>query len=132
SEVGESGQGAVQALWASSRRKSRRDVLSSVNRWLHSLGVARSVDLPRLGPTQFLVEITNPSTGIQSTLADVGFGVSQLLPALVQVNLAGPGSILLMEQPEIHLHPSLQAGLADLLIWGAKNKRQLIVETHSE
>ncbi len=72
-------------------------------------------------------------------LPDVGFGISQVLPVLVQCLYAPPGSIILMEQPEIHLHPSAQSALADVMIQVVKSREdgsdrnvQLIIETHSE
>ena len=72
-------------------------------------------------------------------LPDVGFGVSQVLPVLAQCFYAPPGSIILMEQPEIHLHPSAQSALADVMIdaIGSRENRkergiQLIIESHSE
>jgi predicted ATPase len=72
-------------------------------------------------------------------LPDVGFGVSQVLPVLVQCFYAQPRSIILMEQPEIHLHPSAQSALADVMIdvinsreHGADRSIQLVIETHSE
>ena len=72
-------------------------------------------------------------------LPDVGFGVSQVLPVLVQCFYAPPGSIILMEQPEIHLHPNAQSALADVMIDvinskenGSDRNIQLIIETHSE
>jgi predicted ATPase len=72
-------------------------------------------------------------------LADVGFGISQVLPVLVQCFYAPANSILILEQPEIHLHPRVQASLADLFIEtihareGSKNRNlQLLVESHSE
>jgi len=72
-------------------------------------------------------------------LPDIGFGVSQVLPVLVQCFYAPAGSIILMEQPEIHLHPHAQSALADVMIDVIKSKEnganrniQLIIETHSE
>lgn len=72
-------------------------------------------------------------------LPDVGFGVSQVLPVLVQCFYAPHGSIIIMEQPEIHLHPSAQSALADVMIdvinsrEGSTDRNiQLIIETHSE
>lgn len=72
-------------------------------------------------------------------LPDVGFGISQVLPVLVQCFYAPAGSIILMEQPEIHLHPDAQSALADVMIDvinsrenGADRKIQLVIETHSE
>lgn len=72
-------------------------------------------------------------------LPDVGFGISQVLPVLVQCFYAPANSIILMEQPEIHLHPSAQSALADVMIDVIKSREngtdrniQLIIETHSE
>ncbi len=72
-------------------------------------------------------------------LPDVGFGISQVLPVLVQCFYAPSGSIILMEQPEIHLHPNAQSALADVMIDvinsrenGSDRGIQLVIETHSE
>ncbi len=72
-------------------------------------------------------------------LPDIGFGISQILPVLVQCFYAPAGSIILMEQPEIHLHPKAQSALADVMIDvinakenGKDRNIQLIIETHSE
>jgi predicted ATPase len=69
----------------------------------------------------------------------VGFGISQVLPVMVQCFYVPPNSTILFEQPEIHLHPSVQSHLADLLIEaiharedGEPRNAQLIVESHSE
>lgn len=64
-------------------------------------------------------------------IADVGFGVSQVLPALVAMDVAVPGQIVYLEQPEIHLHPRAQRSLAKLLADAAKRDIRLVVETHS-
>jgi len=73
-------------------------------------------------------------------LTDVGFGVSQVLPVIVECFYVPSGSTIIFEQPEIHLHPSVQAELADLFIDAAVHVRegssersvQLLVESHSE
>ena len=72
-------------------------------------------------------------------ITDVGFGVSQVLPVVVRGFLAPRDSVTLVEQPEIHLHPKMQAELADLfieMVLGRKRqhagRRCLVVETHSE
>ena len=63
---------------------------------------------------------------------DVGFGVSQVLPIIAEGFYAPPGSLILIEQPEIHLHPGLQSQMGDLLIDIARSNKKLIIETHSE
>ena len=54
--------------------------------------------------------------GPEVPLTDVGFGVSQVLPVLILCYYAPEGSILILEQPEAHLHPKVQSELADVLI----------------
>ena len=66
------------------------------------------------------------------TIADVGFGVSQLLPILVLGLRSDESAILMLEQPEIHLHPKSQANLADFLLTLIEQGKRVIVETHSD
>ena len=64
-------------------------------------------------------------------IADVGFGVSQVLPVLVALLIAEPGRLVYLEQPELHLHPRAQYALAKILAESAKRGVKLVVETHS-
>ena len=68
--------------------------------------------------------------GVRSGAADVGFGITQILPVIVQA-VAFPGDTVLVEQPELHLHPKLQGRMADLFCREAP-KTRFILETHSE
>ena len=70
--------------------------------------------------------------GAKRNLIDVGYGVSQVLPLLVDLLDPSGASLFLVQQPEVHLHPSAQAALASLFCTIAASGRQLIVETHSE
>ena len=65
-------------------------------------------------------------------LFEAGFGVSQLYPILLECLLSNPGEIIVLEQPEAHLHPKLTSLLADFLMLIALSKRKVILETHSE
>ncbi len=66
-------------------------------------------------------------------LTDVGFGISQVLPIIVQALLCPPDSITVIEQPEIHLHPKMQAWLTTALVnISIKDNKKFIIETHSE
>ena len=79
--------------------------------------------------------------GPQRNLIDVGYGVSQVLPIVTEL-LRGntfmellrgtPPSIFLLQQPEVHLHPSAQAALGSFFCQVAKSERQLVIETHSD
>src|SRR5262249_35020699 len=69
----------------------------------------------------------------ETSITDVGFGVSQVLPALVLLYYAPEGSTVILEQPEIHLHPAVQSALADAIITTVKSRNiQVILESHSE
>lgn len=65
------------------------------------------------------------------SLADVGFGVSQVMPVLVALLTAQPGQLVYLEQPEIHLHPRAQAALAQVLAEAAQRGVRVVAETHS-
>jgi hypothetical protein len=70
--------------------------------------------------------------GARRNLIDVGYGVSQILPLLVELFRHDRASMFLLQQPEVHLHPSAQAELGSLLCATAESQCQLIVETHSD
>jgi len=65
-------------------------------------------------------------------VADVGIGVSQVLPVLVAMLTAKPGQLVYIEQPEIHLHPRAQARLADAIIEASNRGVRVVIETHSQ
>jgi AAA15 family ATPase/GTPase len=65
-------------------------------------------------------------------IADVGFGVSQVLPVLVALLVAAPGQLVYIEQPELHLHPRAQVALAQVLVDAANRGVRVVIETHSD
>ena len=65
-------------------------------------------------------------------LTDVGYGVSQVLPVITELLRRGGVSMSLLQQPEVHLHPSAQAALGSLFCEVASSGQQLVVETHSD
>lgn len=100
--------------------------------WLDHFGLAsqaRSEDRGRIG---IGLSVTPHDLDRAVDLTSVGVGVSQVLPVILLCLLAEPGSLLVLEQPELHLHPKLQQDLADFLLACARSGRQLVVETHSE
>ena len=70
--------------------------------------------------------------GPQRNLIDVGYGVSQVLPIITELLSSDVLSTFLLQQPEVHLHPSAQAALGSLFCQIAGPKRQLVIETHSD
>lgn len=85
------------------------------------------------GSMQSRLRLRDRRTGATVSLRDVGVGISQVLPVLVAA-YATQGRMHLIEQPEIHLHPRLQAELADVFIESALGERRnaFVLETHSE
>ena len=108
-------------------------LLSQVDKWLQALDLVESFDLRTIDENQRLYEARATIGGVESSLADVGFGVSQVLPVVTMLLSVPEGSIILLEQPELHLHPNAQAALADFMLYAAEARNlQLIVESHSE
>jgi predicted ATPase len=103
--------------------------------WLRELGLIQDFQIAPIteGGRWYEVKVRLTAKSPYVLLTDIGFGVSQILPVLTLCFFTPKGSILLIEQPEIHLHPRVQAGLADVFI-DAIEKRgvQIILESHSE
>ncbi|NJN78182.1 MAG: DUF3696 domain-containing protein [Saprospiraceae bacterium] len=74
----------------------------------------------------------NKSDKTKVGIADVGFGISQIFPIFLEGLRMEVGSTLMLEQPEIHLHPNLQMQLSDFFIALAKSGKRFLVETHSD
>ena len=131
--IGQDGEKAISALL--SGRIRRLPIDEQILSWLQRLELIDSYDLrPASGvgrDYEFLVKKYKGGPDVR--LTDIGFGVSQVLPVLILCYYAPEGSILILEQPEAHLHPKVQTELADVLIDVVKNRNiQIILESHSE
>ena len=103
--------------------------------WLRRLGLIHDFRLEALaeGRRIFEVKVQKTIGSPEVLLADVGFGVSQILPVLTLCFYVPLGSTVILDHPDIHLHPSGQAGLADVFIDAWKKHRvQILFESHSE
>ncbi|ASM76927.1 uncharacterized protein VITFI_CDS1149 [Vitreoscilla filiformis] len=133
-DVGIDGRGAVDALLASALIKGPeyRYILDGVSHWLNRMKVADKLDVRQQGRSN-RYELVVYRDGVASNIRDVGIGISQVLPVLVIAHFAPPGSTVILEEPEIHLHPLAQSILAELFgTISRERKVQFIVETHSE
>ena len=104
----------------------------AVDAWVRELGLLASVHPTEGGKYGYELNVSIEGVGRPLDLTTVGVGVSQALPIIVLGLIAGKGSLLLFEQPELHLHPNVQAALGDFFLALARSGRQLIIETHSE
>lgn len=146
--VGYEGENTVPAILAARNRKISlgykqrtmpfQEIIASA---LKKMGLIETFDVNPISKKRQEYEVKVRTKGSKDSvdLPDVGFGISQVLPVLVQCFYAPPGSIIVMEQPEIHLHPRAQSALADVMIDainsrenGVDRKIQLVIETHSE
>lgn len=118
--------------------KENVQLKKQVNDWLEKFNL--KVNVEHLEDIIHKLQVNQNSLNLDIT--DVGFGISQVLPVIIQGFLSHNNSLTLIEQPEIHLHPKMQADLADLFIdiVISKNQKQknqkpskyLFIETHSE
>lgn len=146
--VGWSGARAVEALLAAADRKispghrrPSQPFQAVIARWLKQMGLLDGFEVKPIAEhrKEYEVLVKTRSAGAEVTLPDVGFGVSQILPVIVECFYAQKHATVLLEQPEIHLHPSVQMTLADLFIEAIHSREagedrgiQLIIESHSE
>ncbi len=149
-DVGQRGELAIPAILAavaaerrlsSGYRQRQKGFEELVAYWLKQLGIIDSFEVKPIaaGRKEYEVLVRTRGSRSEVKITDVGFGVSQVLPALVQAFYAPANSTIWMEQPEIHLHPQVQAELADVFISAIQSREdgkprntQLIVESHSE
>lgn len=146
--VGYNGERTISAILASKNRKIglgykkvTKPFVEIIATKLKEMGLIDNFRVRPISENRQEYEVNVCTKGSQSwvDLPDVGFGISQILPVLVQCFYAPKNSVILMEQPEIHLHPKAQAILADVMIDVIRSKEngedrniQLIIETHSE
>ncbi len=149
-DVGVDGIDAVNAILSSkssgrminTRDKTQRKPLDIlIAEMLKKMGLVDAFEINRISNERndYAVKVRTPGDRHFVDIPDVGVGVSQVLPVIVELFYAPAGSTIIMEQPELHLHPSAQANLADVMIDAIHAKEdfkkrniQLIIESHSE
>lgn len=125
---------SVIAKWQASKNDGRLEKLSKD---LERLGLTWKVTAKSINDTQVELHVgrlphaTKGGAHDLVSIADVGFGVSQMLPVLTALNVAKSGQLVYLEQPEIHLHPRAQTAMAQVLADAAKRGVRVVAETHS-
>jgi predicted ATPase len=112
-------------------KSTRLDLNQALSSALHLMGIEQHLQIKKQG-VSYQASLSLHQEEHYVPITDVGFGISQVLPIVAVCLLAQPGDLLVFEQPEIHLHPRAQAGLADLLLCTALSGKQVIIETHSD
>lgn len=141
--IGDDGNKAVDALIASGvagnlAAKKRKPappearLIIETGEWLKKMELADELSVKQLGSSS-RCELMVKRDGETSNIKDVGVGVSQVLPVIVAALHAAPGHIVIIEEPESHLHPLAESLLAELFATVSKERGvQFVVETHSE
>ncbi|MDE0331693.1 MAG: DUF3696 domain-containing protein, partial [Nitrospinae bacterium] len=144
SDVGARGELTINAILAASEKgktyqmkkgSRKRSFQEVVALRLKEMGLIHSFSVFEVakGSNIYQAKVSVDKKSPKVLLTDVGFGVSQVLPVIVLLNHVPEGSTVILEQPEIHLHPEVQSGLADAIVGIAETRElQVIVESHSE
>src|ERR1017187_3101984 len=130
-KVDKFGDNAIDQIleWENSKSTKQTALMKALRR----LELANELRSRKYSGGRFDIRVVPADSNLPSSLCDVGFGVSQFLPILVADLQLGKGSTLMVSQPEIHLHPSIQANLADYFCdQTSEHGKRYILETHSE
>lgn len=143
-DVGQRGEKAIDAILAASEAQEKRNLKKKsflmpfqamVAHWLREMGLIQNFTVAEIkeGSNRWQALVQTRQGSSEVLLTDVGFGISQVLPVVTLLQYVPEGSTVILEQPEIHLHPLAQAGLADVIIQAATRRNvQIILESHSE
>lgn len=126
--VGTRGEFAPEILF----RQRDKPIMKHVNDWVTKFDLNFHINCNLLTEGAFNITLSREKGSKEVNFADTGFGLSQILPLIVQGYYAKPDDLIIAEQPEIHLNPKLQTILADLFSDFSKKGVGVLVETHSE
>ena len=110
-------------------------LMNQIDLWLRRISPNVRIDIEPIGSDyklnyKFYRDGNLMTNGIAAI--NTGFGITYILPILVAVLSAREGALIIIENPEAHIHPKGQAVLMELITLAAKNGVQIIIETHSD
>ncbi len=132
-DLGIKGQRIGAVLYAD-KDDNQEKIIKLTSKWLNKLEIADSISLSRIAKGNlFHLNIRGRNQDYDTNIIDYGFGVSQILPVIVESLYSPDNATLLIEQPEIHLNAHQQLELPNLFVDLMKtSSKQFIIETHSE
>lgn len=134
--VGKTGENTITTLVGLDKvSKEESNILHTsqeINRWMKEFDLGESISIKKLGNSNYSLFIKNKNTGIDCNILDMGVGTSQLLPIIIESINSPDNSILIIEEPESHIHPNAQSKLAELFVNVVSHgNKRFIIETHS-
>lgn len=132
-EVGATGEAAVPMLANEfSKSTSKHPNLKRISEWIGRMGLGKKIQVSPVAKTDLFDLSVTLDDGAKLSIPDLGYGVSQVLPVLVQCSFAPKGATLLFEQPELHLHERAAKQLASVFVDVVREKGvHILAETHS-
>lgn len=128
----------LMASDASKRGSESKGLQAAISRWFRLSGIADAIEIDTISPRHFEIVLVD-FNGSKHNISDVGFGCSQVLPVLASAlnvytnnRRANSDPILIIQEPEIHLHPNAQASLGSFFAGIVPYEGQLFIETHSD
>lgn len=120
------------------KRLNDRSKAESFSKFLRKIGcesgLFEQIDIKSYGKSPrspFEIRIVLGTKALE--ISNVGYGVSQSLPIIVEMFVRPPETIFMIQQPEVHLHPKAQASIGDLIAEFARtDNKKFIIETHSD
>lgn len=138
--IGVSGSNTAAMLAADSAKRGnqKKNLVEGISRWFEYTGIAKELSVVSLTPRHFELCLVS-NDGTRHNICDVGFGCSQVLPVLTaglslfEVEASrGDRRLLMVQEPEIHLHPNAQAAMGSFFISLVSKGGQVMIETHSD
>ncbi|UOK36702.1 DUF3696 domain-containing protein [Pseudomonas palleroniana] len=133
SDVGSRGENTPSVISylkrSSESIKPNKEAYRKIQHWVNLLFPGRSIAVEDY---EELVKLRITRDGIADSIQDVGFGFSQVLPIIVQAAALRKDQCMIIEQPELHLHPRAQVAFAQFLVEACREGKRFIIETHSE
>ncbi|HGW5131454.1 TPA: DUF3696 domain-containing protein [Acinetobacter baumannii] len=136
-DISENGSNSAHILWSKKNdiiKFNNKDykLLDALHKSIEILGLGQEITSEKISQMVYQIGLKIRNSNAAVSLTDVGFGYSQVLPVILLGLLNNDDNLLLIEQPEIHLHPSSASKLADLFLCFIKDKKKFIIETHSQ
>jgi predicted ATPase len=135
-----SGLKKIQNCGPGDAKATAESLSRALNRWLAFFRTGHRSDYDKINSEYKIkesdayleVNLASSVTKKKHPLVDSGFGLSQVFPVLATCLMAEPGELVIVEQPEVHLHPALQVRLSEFFAAMVLAGKRLMIETHSE